>query len=313
MGERKHEVPASEFFTTKELREALRWYIELPDDVPVDMDVVLHMTEVVNKREQEEHPELSPDVEEALARFQERRSQLEADGSSETLNISPNQPSHMAVPDKPRRSVRRLGRVLTKVAGTAAVIVVLFFSGIGIANAAGYDAWSAVASWTEDIFTFRERGGSLEVSVPTSHEPDGTGSYASLQDALDAYGITAPIAPKWIPKGYAAESVDAITTEYGANITAIYMFQGNQSETDAASSIVVSVIFDLSGAMDYHVQKDEDNPEVYEKNDVEHYIMTNAGDNVVVWQQGSCKCVISSEDVGTKDLKMIIDSIYWRS
>ncbi len=84
-------------------------------------------------------------------------------------------------------------RVLSKVASTAAAVVVLFFSGVGAANAAGYDAWNKVASWTEYIFTFRGRGGNLEVSAPASHEPDGSGNYASLQDALDAYGITLPM------------------------------------------------------------------------------------------------------------------------
>lgn len=313
MGEKNYEAPMNEFFTTEELREALRWYVELPDDVPVDMNVVLHMMEVVSEREQKEHPELYPDAEDALARFKERRQRLEVNNNVDTLNISSNQPSHMAAPGKPRRLGRGFVRVLSKVACAAAAMVILFFCGIGVASAAGYDAWNKVASWTEDIFTFRDRGGNLEVSAPTSHEPDGSGSYASLQDALDAYGITAPIAPKWIPKGYNAESVTATTTESGANIFAIYTSQEKQPETDVPKGIVVNVVFDLSTTMDYKVQKDEGNPEVYEKNGVEHYLVTNTSDIIAVWRQGSCKCGVSSNGVGIKDLKTIIDSIYWRS
>lgn len=238
---------------------------------------------------------------------------MEFDENEKTLDISANKPPHSPALSKPRRSGRRFVRVLFKAAGTVAAMVMLFFSCIGIANAAGYDAWSAVASWTEDIFTFRERGGKLEVSVPTSHEPDGSGSYASLQDALDAYGIASPIAPKWIPKEYAAESVTATTTDYGASISAIYTFREKQSETDTPKGIAMSVVFDLSNTMDYQAQKDKEDPKVYEKNGVTHYIMTNTGDNVAVWQQGSCKCVISGNGVSIKDMKAIIDSIYWRS
>lgn len=313
MGEKNCEAPINEFFTTEELREALRWYVELSDDVPVDMDVVLHMMEVVSKREQQEHPELYPDAEDALARFKERRKRLEVNNKVDTLDISTNQPTHMAAPGKPRRLGRGFVRVLLKVACAAAAMVMLFFCGIGVASAAGYDAWNTVASWTEDIFTFRDRGGNLKVSVPTSHEPDGSGSYASLQDALDAYGITAPIAPKWIPKGYNAESVTATTTDYGVKFSAIYTSPENQSETDIPKGIEVNVVFDESDIVTWHIQKDEGNPEVYEKNGVEHYIVTNTSDSIAVWQQGSCKCGVSSNGVGIKDLKMIIDSIYWRS
>lgn len=311
MGEKNYEAPMNQSFTTEELQEILRWYIELSDDAEADMDVVLHVMEEVDKQEQEHDTELNAETQAALERFRRRREQLRSNNN--TLDIAPNQPSHRTAPDKTHRSGHRFIRMAAKTVGSIAAVVMLFFSCIGIASAAGYDAWNKVATWTEDIFTFRDRGGNLTVSVPTSHEPNGTGNYASLQDALDAYGITSPIAPKWIPKGYAAESVTAITTEYGANITAIYMLNEDELGGDSASGIIVNAVWDSSGVTDYHVQKDGSSPEMYEKSGVEHYIMTNVGDNVAVWQQGSCKCVISTKNVGVKDLKMIIDSIYWRS
>lgn len=213
---------------------------------------------------------------------------------------------------KARNPKRKPLRVLLKVAGTVAAMVMLFFSCIGIANAAGYNAWDAVASWTEDIFTFRERGGNLEVNVPTSHEPDGSGSYISLQDALDAYGIAADVAPKWIPKGYYAESVTAQTTNFGAKFSATYISTGEDYGTGAGEGIYVEVSFYESGHNPAHVPKDEDNPEVYEVNDVEHYIMPNAGDLVAVWQHTGCECLIGGSSISLGDLKTMIDSIYWR-
>lgn len=213
---------------------------------------------------------------------------------------------------KARNLKRKSLRVLSRAAVSVAAVVMLFFSGIGIADAAGLDAWEKVASWTEEIFTFRDRGGNLEVSTPTSHEPDGTGNYASLQEALDAYGITDPIAPKWIPKGYAAESVTATTTMYGAAFFATYTSSETLLGKDIHKAIYVDITFDAVGDSISYVQKDIEDPEVYATNGVEHYIMVNTEDLVVAWQQGECECTIGSNGLSTEDFKRMIDSIYWR-
>lgn len=310
MGEKNYEAPMNQSFTTEELQEILRWYIELSDDAEADMDVVLHVMEEVDKQEQEHDTELNAETQAALERFRRRREQLRSNNN--TLDIAPNQPSHRTAPDKTHRSGRRFVRVATKTIGAVAAMVMLFFSCIGIADAAGYDAWNKVASWTEDIFTFRDRGGNLEVSVPTSHEPNGTGSYASLQDALDAYGITEQIAPKWIPKEYAAESVTAITTESGASISALYVSDEKVQATGQNKAIYVNINFDRSGEGYLHVQKESDDPEVYMVHDVEHYIMTNAEDLVATWRREDCDCFIGGNSFSSSDLKTIIDSIYWR-
>lgn len=213
---------------------------------------------------------------------------------------------------KARNPKRKSLRVLSRAAVSVAAVVILFFSGIGIADAAGLDAWEKVASWTEEIFTFRDRGGNLEVSTPTSHEPDGTGNYASLQEALDAYGITDPIAPKWIPKGYNAEEVVATTTTNGASISAVYVSDEKLPDKDLNKAIYIDIFFDSIGDGILHVQKDAEDPGIYESCGIEHYIMTNTGDLVAVWQQGGYECTIGGNSLSTEELKEMIDSIYWR-
>lgn len=299
--------------STEELNMFLRGYLNAPniEEDSAEMDAVLYVMEVIAKREKGMPLEAVPNVNDAWRDFMENyypKAKTSEKDARKTVQINAHDKT-------PARKVHRWRSMstLSRVASIAIMVLVLGFAGMGVAQAAGYDVFGAVATWTADIFTFRERGGNLEVNVPTSHEPDGSGSYASLQDALDAYGITSPIAPKWIPEGYAAESVTATTTEYGANISAIYMSQEKQPGTDVQRGIEVSITYDISGTMDYHVQKDEDAPEVYEKNGVEYYLMTNMGNSTAVWQQGSCKCGISSNSISAKDLKAIIDSIYWRS
>lgn len=305
--------------STEELNMFLRGFLDTPesDNAGVDMDAVLYVMEVVTKRDKETNPDDFPNVEDAWRDFNEKYrptdKELELARSGNSKKVI-HFGAHNATPSQKSCSKwHRAFCTLSKVACTAAAVVMLFFCGIGVASAAGYDVWNKVASWTEDIFTFRDRGGNLKVSGPTSHESDGSGSYDSLQDALDAYGITAPIAPKWIPKGYNAESVTAITTESGVNISAIYISQEGQSKDNIPKGIEVNVVFDESNIVTWHIQKDEGDPEVYEENGVEHYIVTNTSDSIAVWHQGNCRCLISGNSIGLKDLKMILDSIYWRS
>ena len=59
-------------FSTRELQEILRWYIELPFSVDIDMDVVLHLLDELCRIEQLENSEYHVDVEAAWERFKKR-------------------------------------------------------------------------------------------------------------------------------------------------------------------------------------------------------------------------------------------------
>lgn len=201
-------------------------------------------------------------------------------------------------------------RVLARAACAVAAVVALFFSSVGIAEAAGYDAWDTVASWTEDIFADGGRCGNLIVSDPTSHEPGGTGSYASLQDALDVYGITEPIALTWIPKEYSAEYVVARTTAGGAEISAVYMSDEKVSEKNVRKGIAVDITLDVSDTAEHGAQLYAGGSKVYKRGGVEHYIVSSGDGKVASWRQGGCACLISGNGLSTADMKRIIRSIY---
>lgn len=213
------------------------------------------------------------------------------------------------VREKARGSKRRSLRAPARAACAVAAVIALFFSCVGIAEAAGYDAWDAVASWTEDVFADGGRCGNLIVSDPTGHEPDGTGSYPSLQDALDAYGITEPIALTWIPKEYSAEYVVATTTERGVSVFALYMSDEKAHGGETSKGITVTVSFGGTASADSQVQSGGGS-KVYKSGGVEHYIANNAGNLVAAWHQDGYEAFIGGNDLSRADMKRMIRSIY---
>lgn len=96
--------------------------------------------------------------------------------------------------------------------GATAAALALVVVGLLTAQAAGWDVLGSLGKWNDDIFTF----GNLETetptdegpveSVPASQEPEIVSNeiveYDTLQEAMDAAGITEVKAPTWLPEGF---------------------------------------------------------------------------------------------------------------
>ena len=148
-----------------------------------------------------------------------------------------------------------------------------------------------------------ERGGRLTMDAP-SDVPEGEVVYTSLQQALDAYDVTVPLAPTWIPKEYGLADMYVdyipghllIRATYESDDATIYMHVGNV--TDGSFS---------------WVQKDDGEVREYKSNGISHYMMTNRSETLVVWLNEEYECLIAGTDVSFKQLETIIDSIYGRN
>ena len=189
--------------STESLEELLRLDAELPDGEGSDIDEILYILEVIEKRE-EEHPTgrySEIDVEASWETFQTKYRPFLTDGrslydfdddepsSTEAANPAPDTSSPFGKHHISARGRRRLGRVTS----FAAAIAILLGLMTVTAYAMGYDLWGVIAQWTKDTFTF----------VSASSE----GEYGNLQSALDAYGITEQLAPTWIPERFSVELV----------------------------------------------------------------------------------------------------------
>lgn len=236
-----------------------------------------------------------PDVERAWADFQSRYNVPEGDGLS---LYPPEEESGRDAPARPSKRRRPVpGRAWARTALAACIVLALLAAlvpaALGYANLA-----EMVARWTDRSFSFSPGSGGEADLALLSKEPKER--YSSLQEALEDYGITAPVLPSWMPERSVLSgiSVQVAPLSKSIRIHAAY-FNG------AAIQIVRH--FDPGGAYTYG--KDGEPVEVYTVEKIDHYIFENGGQVQAVWRSGSLECAIFGE-MSREDLKRMIRSIY---
>lgn len=226
------------------------------------------------------------DTEESLKRFHKRYGPLFS-----TVE-EPSAQASEAAPEK-----KHFHFAVFKFAAVAAALVFVLGT---VAQAFGLNVWGAVARWNSDIFQFR----SEEVPYATVRfdplEEGETASYDTLEEAVDVFGITAPIMPTWLPERFAITSVDAQKRSGGISICADYesddgYFQIRYNKT---------VDLDLNG-----LEKEADYMGVYACSKINHYLMSDMERWKAYWQNGELECRMSGS-VSEQEMKDIIDSIY---
>lgn len=210
---------------------------------------------------------------------------------------------------------KRPGQVLL----AAVLAVIAVFGCLFTAQALGADVFGKLAQWTDEFFSFgavqagadpflrySQDGAVDEIarSVDTLGK-DGydTATYPSLQDALDAYGISdVPLVPRWIPEGYTL-NVQEIYYQEHARLDFFFYY----SNDEASFFLAVTLWADSSNSYTYF--KDEAAVSTFEAGGIPHYLMSNNDTNTGAWMNGPFECSISgyvSQDV----IREMIASIY---
>ena len=214
-----------------------------------------------------------------------------------------------------RNRWKRPGRVLL----AAILAVIAVFGSLFTAQALGADVFGKLAQWTDEFFNFgsvqaaedpllrySQAGAVDEIarSVDTLGE-DGydTATYTSLQDALDAYGISdVPLVPRWFPEGFELNTV--LVYYDGAEQLLFCADYGDPQRP-------ISIMITLWGASNhsYTYFKDDESVSTYEAGGITHYLMSNNDTNRGAWINGPFECSISGY-VSQKVIQNIIKSIY---
>jgi len=169
----------------------------------------------------------------------------------------------------------------------AALIVVLFF----FATPVGASLLGSFTNWTSGVFWF----GDQEVHKVNAE-------LESLHDALAVHGVTGNLAPTWLPEGFTLYDLSIMPTPKKTVIHALYY--SNSGE------LTIQLI--LSTDLPSHsYEKDENNIELYRRNGVDHYIMTNSGRVNALWSIGNNECLVTG-DISVDEVKHMINSIYER-
>ena len=292
---------------TEALEELLRLDSQLPEGEGLGADAVLRAAEVIARRESAGPGTAYPDVDQAWQRFLTKYYPCEplalAEETPGAPGMAPPPPPAPEGAVRPRRG--RNVRWLTRAALAAAAIAVLLLATTVTASAFGYDLWGVIAEWSKETFTFTAND-RADRPAPDAHQagassgPEG-GEYASLQDALDSYGISTPLAPAWIPERFELDSVNVENTPFT-------FFRESYKYYD--DILTISVLLHKESLQQYSQwQKDEGIPEPYNVGGVTHYLMTNMGREKAVWLNGNYECGITG-DITHEELLRMLDSIY---
>lgn len=231
---------------------------------------------------------LSTDSEEGLKRFRRRYASIvEAADTGAKAEASP-------APVK-RRSIKPIARALP----FAAALVLLF--GTMTAQALGVNVFSTIARWTAEIF--RLDGGSVPYATVTARplEVGEEAAYESLEAAVEAFGINAPIVPKEIPERFELVQVTAACHKMGILIYADYKSEDGE----------LQIRYNEVAAQEFNTleRENEDIVGSYMKSGIEHGLISDLGRQKATWQNGDFECKITG-DISKQEIKKMIDSIY---
>ena len=152
-------------------------------------------------------------------------------------------------------------RIATKIAASFAVLCIV---GSLTAEACGIDLFSTIARWTSEIFQLDQSGTPYAEITKYPLEIGEVKSYASLQEAVDALGVTSPLVPKYLPERY---SSDGITIERRTTGVCIYA-----DYTSINGSVGVR-LKESTRAGQQTAEKDSNSQRVYVVRGIQHYIV----------------------------------------
>lgn len=230
---------------------------------------------------------LSTDPEEGLERFRRRYASVIEAADAGAAAAAP------AVPKK-RHPMKPFARMLP----FAAALILLL--GTVTAQAFGVDVFSAIARWTSELF--RLDGGSTPYAMVTLHplEVGEEATYESLEAAVEALGIDAPLVPKEIPEGFELTEVWVVCRKTGILISADY------KSDDGA----LQIRYREAAAQEFNTLEKENKPaDSHLVKGIKHRLVSDLGRQKAIWQNGDFECSIVG-DISRQEIEAMIDSIY---
>lgn len=229
---------------------------------------------------------LDYNAEASLAAFREKHAYMFND--NEPLNHSYSIPRHR--PHFYRRAVRLIS-----------VTIIVIFGCMITVQAIGFDVFGKVARWTEEVFRLdlpaQTENGQINID-----QAGINAEYNNLQEALGAYGITQPVVPSWYPEGFKSVLVAVSSLPGYIKFAEVY-------ESDDNSLSLTIKQFVTEEAAGGAFEKDGNDVTAYEKDGVDHYLMSNNDQQRAVWNSGNIIVSISG-NLSQEDLIRMIDSIY---
>lgn len=199
-------------------------------------------------------------------------------------------------------SVERPKRRRTLCSVRAVIALVLVAAMLVLASCGIIDRiLQAIADWSENIFNFQvTQELHMEDPIPERSEIE---FYSSLEAAFDAYGITSISANIEVPDGFVFYRV--IVSDLYDSIKFVTQYTRGEEE-------ILYTIWRYHDSTSLGMNVAEKLPadaDIYTKNGIDHYIISNIGESIATWIVETEKYTLSG-DVTTSQIEQMIDSIY---
>lgn len=195
----------------------------------------------------------------------------------------------------PRKKHPQNVRRLVAFAAVAAVLICTMV----LANNANTSIFDAIAQWTSGVFGFEREAPFATIKTNPLAEGDSV-SFDSLEDALNAFGITAPLAPQYIPDRFSLEEVCAANKAGNIFISAFYISDDGY----------IQLRYNQTTGADFRdFEKDGNVTTLYDCGGIGHFLIADKEKEKACWQNGELECCLTG-NVSREELKEIINSIY---
>jgi hypothetical protein len=195
---------------------------------------------------------------------------------------------------------RKMRRTVTAVATAAAVVLAC---NAFTTFAYGVNILQAIVSFTDDVLRkdyVSQNSGNETISSET---PVISSEYATLQEALNAFGIESPKSPDSLPDGYELSLIETLPIKGGYMIRALYSF-GDKTVTFIIKN------FSKQPVNQYQeIEKSSVPIETYSNGNLNFYLFTNIDRNVASWIDGMSDCVLEG-DITKEELKNTLNNMY---
>ena len=288
----KRKYPIFEQLSTEELNNLLAQDFAAMDEEGPDVDYIMAIMEVINKREQA--AEHQSDVDAAWKEFQEQyQGQAAAFNRSNYCETdSSHRDQSSSTPPSPKKS-HTLRLLLI------AVIMIALLGG----TASGFGrVFQAVVNWTAETFGFEAPYGEKASADAFAQEDP----YADLRSAVATYTIL-PVIPKWAPEGTTrATEAGVQTTERRGSVIISGFYQIEARQFIVRIRVYNELSTDYTGSYQWDAKQTVLS---YNVGGLNHDIICNNQKNSVAWTNENVECMIQG-DLSVEELETMIDSIY---
>lgn len=278
-------------FTVEELLDLLS-VAPIPAASPEQEAYVDALKEAIIEKENENPTGFFPDPDQQWKQFVTdylpfaEEADLEPGCAEDAAPECPDR-SSIEVPLKRTRRFSQLWRTLL----IAAAAVGCMLAAMVTVQAAGLDVFGAMAQWTQDMFSFRRVPNDNEArDSPNEGDHAGreTQSFASLQEALDSYGIAQVHEPTQLPDGFA---INKCGVEYLDAPYSIILYADYVNNRDPIAINIMS----YEGKPAILTQKTDEPPELNEWNGITFYFVENAYSSIVAWYDDAYEYYVSGK------------------